>query len=232
MTENPSPPTTPVAPPVFDPPPVTETSVSLSPVTDIAAQPVTELSPEAYVPMSGPSAGSAVFAPAGSAALSAPPAFGGAELLAPAGRPSTVEVVTCPECGLIATVDLARRSATDFCRNCDFPLFWAKSTVILASEAATGASLRRLPGAAGQAGRPSVPCPTCGELNLSSAVVCIRCGGPMVLPEMAVPEPEPEPEPLLEPEPEPEPEHNWWPVILVIVSLLAILVLVLLALYA
>ena len=168
-----------------------------------------------------PSVGSA-------AAWSAPSAA--TELLAPV-RPSTVEVVTCPECGLIATVDLSKRSATDFCRNCDFPLFWAKSTVILASEAATGASSRRLPGTAGQAGRPSVPCPTCNELNMATAVVCIRCGGPMVLPEVVVlpPPPEPEPEPL--PEPEPEPEHNWWPVVLVIVSLLAILVLVLLALY-
>jgi len=195
-----------------------------SPLTDTADDPAPPF-PPAFDPLVEPVAA----LPVGSAAAwSTPSAV--TELLAPV-QPSTVEVVTCPECGLIATVDLSKRSATDFCRNCDFPLFWAKSTVILASEAATGASLRRLPGTAGQAGRPSVPCPTCNELNMATAVVCIRCGGPMVLPEVVVlpPEPEPEPEPL--PEPEPEPQHNWWPVVLVIVSLLAILVLVLLALY-
>ena len=96
---------------------------------------------------------------------------------------STVELVTCPECGLAASVDLAKRSSDDFCRSCDFPLFWAKSSVISAFDAEQGASLRRLPGTAGQAGRPGVDCPTCGELNQTLAVNCIRCGGPMVLPE-------------------------------------------------
>jgi len=69
---------------------------------------------------------------------------------------SATDVVTCPECGQLATVNMARRSADDFCRNCDFPLFWAKGTVITPEGQETRASLRRLPGTVGRAGTASL----------------------------------------------------------------------------
>ncbi len=146
-------------------------------------------------------------------------------------RPTAIELVTCPECGLAATVDLTRRNATDFCRNCDYPLFWARGTVIPPFGDETSASLRRLPGTAGRAQRPSVPCPTCGEPNLPNAEYCIRCSGPMVLVEAPAPEPIPEPAPKpepewVEPEDEPLPERNWWLIGILCFCVLAILIIV------
>ena len=51
-------------------------------------------------------------------------------------------------------------------------------------------TLRRLPGTGGRATVAAVPCPHCAEPNAVSAVLCARCGLPMVLPEAApIPEP-------------------------------------------
>ncbi len=113
------------------------------------------------------------------------------------------EWISCPECGESAMVDLAQRRSEDFCRKCDFPLFWARGAVVPLSGEETGASLRRLPGTVGRAATASVACPHCGEPNSPTAIICIRCSLPMVI---AQPEPEPEPEPVYVPEPEPEPE--------------------------
>ena len=99
------------------------------------------------------------------------------------------DLVTCPECGQMATVDMARRQAEDFCRNCDYPLFWASSTVIAPSGEETGASLRRLPGTVGRAATASLLCPHCGEPNSPAAEICIRCA--LSLHPVEIPEPEP-----------------------------------------
>ncbi len=111
------------------------------------------------------------------------------------------DLVTCPECGQMATVDMARRQAEDFCRNCDYPLFWANSTVIAPSGEDTGASLRRLPGTVGRAATAALLCPHCGEPNSPAAQICIRCA--LSLHPVEIPEPEPV---VVIPEPEPEPE--------------------------
>jgi hypothetical protein len=126
----------------------------------------------------------------------------------------TGEVITCPECGTIAEVQLNRRQAEDFCRTCDYPLFWVPSEVVLGdgSQSAEQA-LRRLPGTAGRAAAVARPCPHCAEPNVVSAVTCIRCGRPMVLPPPPPPvvvAPPPPPPPPAEPEPEPEPRSLWW----------------------
>jgi hypothetical protein len=121
------------------------------------------------------------------------------------------DLVTCPECGQMATVDMARRQAEDFCRNCDYPLFWANSTVIAPSGEDTGASLRRLPGTVGRAATAALLCPHCGEPNSPVAQICIRCA--LSLHPVEIPEPEPVvviPEPEPEPEPPPEPVFEWW----------------------
>jgi hypothetical protein len=121
------------------------------------------------------------------------------------------DLVTCPECGQMATVDMARRQAEDFCRNCDYPLFWANSTVIAPSGEDTGASLRRLPGTVGRAATAALLCPHCGEPNSPAAEICIRCA--LSLHPVEIPEPEPVvviPEPEPEPEPPPEPVFEWW----------------------
>ncbi len=149
--------------------------------------------------------------PVSSAALLRPdgPAVGGREL------------VTCPECGTAAEADPAQRRAEDFCARCDFPLFWARSTVVLPSGEQTGASLRRLPGTIGRAATASVPCPHCGEPNSPAAEICVRCSltmHPAPEPEPVVVQAPPPPPLLQEPEPEPEPRSLWWLWVVLIVA--------------
>lgn len=136
------------------------------------------------------------------------------------------EHVTCPDCGTAATVTLNRRDAVDFCAVCDFPLFWTPTAVIRGTDGGADDSLRRLPGTAGRLTVASTPCPTCAEENPISAVTCLRCGGPMVLPVIA-PEPIPEPEPVV-PAPAPVVERRpfpwWW----LAAGLLTLIVLILL----
>lgn len=137
------------------------------------------------------------------------------------------DLVTCPECGQMATVDMARRQAEDFCRNCDYPLFWANSTVIAPSGEDTGASLRRLPGTVGRAATASLLCPHCGEPNSPVAEICIRCA--LSLHPVEIPEPEPVlfvPEPEPEPEPPPEPTFEWWWVALIGICIVILVIMI------
>lgn len=150
------------------------------------------------------------------------------------GTAGATDVVTCPECGQLATVNMARRSADDFCRNCDFPLFWARGTVIAPEDQETGASLRRLPGTVGRAATASLICPHCAEPNSPTAEICVRCA--LSLHPVEIPEPEPEPEPIIvfepdpEPEPEPAPGFDWWWVVAGVMALIAVVLIVLLIL--
>ena len=38
-------------------------------------------------------------------------------------------VIPCPECGTPSPVHTDQRLATDFCPTCDYPLFWARTSV-------------------------------------------------------------------------------------------------------
>ena len=118
------------------------------------------------------------------------------------------ERTTCPECGTVAMVALTRRESDDFCRQCDYPLFWTPSKVQLDSGNTAGDSLRRLPGTSGRVLVASVPCPHCAEGNLLTAELCARCGGlmdpPAPAPVVAAPPPPPAPAP------EPKKSIPWW----------------------
>ena len=123
----------------------------------------------------------------------------------------TSDLVSCPSCGTAATVTLNRRESRDFCRVCDYPLFWTPGAVVRDSAPGTGESLRRLPGQAGRVTVASQPCPTCAEPNALSALICIRCSGPMKI-EVVVP-PEPvyiAPVPVFEPVIIEEKKVAWW----------------------
>jgi hypothetical protein len=117
--------------------------------------------------------------------------------------PLQTEQVTCPECGTVAMVTLTRREAADFCRNCDYPLFWTPSIIMLDRSGLSDDSLRRLPGTVGRVAVAHLTCPHCAEPNQLTAVDCIRCGRPLrpvhyeppPLPTYVAPPPEPEPEP-------------------------------------
>jgi hypothetical protein len=146
--------------------------------------------------------------------------------------PAAVELITCPECGSSAMVTLNRREAQDFCRNCDYPLFWTPNTVLRDPSANSAAdSLRRLPGTVGRATLASLACPHCSEPNALSAQVCVRCGL-----SMQVEAPPPPPEPVYVPPP-PEPVYvpppkervEWWVWLLIGLSVAALIVVGVLA---
>ena len=162
-------------------------------------------------------------------ALEAPEAAAAAvgTLLLPTHREDAV----CPSCGAAAAVDYTRRDADDFCRACDFPLFWSRDRVVaLSSGGPDEAGLRRLPGTAGRAALASLLCPSCAEPNPATGVTCLRCGADLH-PKAVVPivvAPEPEPELVVEPD---EPGRSWWPIIIAGALAVVALTVVLLVLY-
>src|SRR4051812_10367015 len=106
--------------------------------------------------------------------------------------------VACPSCGTVSRLDQMRREADEFCRVCDYPLFWARSTEFAEGAAAEGhgESLRRLPGTAGRQAPASINCPACTESNPITELFCIRCGAdlhpaPVIVIEPPAPPPPP-----------------------------------------
>lgn len=143
--------------------------------------------------------------------------------------PAASESVTCPECGTVAQVTLNRRDSVDFCRTCDFPLFWTPSKVLRDGSDTSDQSLRRLPGQAGRATIASLPCPFCYEPNALNAETCIRCGRSMH-PVEAPPPPQPlyiapPPAPVVE---APKQKVAWWVWALLAAGAAALIVLVVL----
>src|SRR5207248_2900615 len=130
---------------------------------------------------------------------------------AAAPPPPATDVLSCPECGTTALVTLNRRQAQDFCRHCDYPLFWTPSAVVLGGSGVGEESLRRLPGTTGRAMTASVACPHCAEPNPVTAAFCVRCGLSMQVRHEAPPPPPapvytpPPPEPVL-----PDKRVPWW----------------------
>lgn len=142
--------------------------------------------------------------------------------------PPANETVTCPECGTVSHVALNRRESLDFCRTCDFPLFWTPTKVIRGASGSLDESLRRLPGQAGRATVASLACPFCYEPNALSAQTCIRCHRPM----HPVEEPPP-PAPVYVPPPAPVVVETpskvaWWVWALLGLGAAALIVLVVL----
>lgn len=129
---------------------------------------------------------------------------------------SPATVLTCPECGTRTPVTLSRRDAQDFCPSCDYPMFWARPEQVAGAPEPYGDDARRrLPGASGATQLATVPCPSCGELNVPGAWLCIRCDSPMVVAPPPVPEAPPMPEPVVVPEPVRVPQTTrsfpyWW----------------------
>jgi hypothetical protein len=139
-----------------------------------------------------------------------------------------VEVLSCPECGAMQQVSVSRRDASDFCRSCDYPLFWTPARVQRdRDDAANDLSLRRLPGTVGRATIASLRCPHCFEPNAVTAQTCVRCGLPMVLvdqpppPMVYVPPPPPPPVEYL-----PEKGVGWWVWALIGLAVTATVVLI------
>lgn len=139
--------------------------------------------------------------------------------------------VTCPECGTVTRVRGDRRLASDFCPTCDYPLFWAHPTRTDEAPQESGDDARwRAPGASGSVVASTLACPVCSELNLPTAVTCVRCGSPMTPPPPPVPAPPPAPAPVvvIQPPPPPAPcghPDTWWVVVLTAATTAAVVLL-------
>jgi hypothetical protein len=146
----------------------------------------------------------------------------------------TANPVTCPTCGTVSYFEELKRDASAFCRVCDFPLFWVRSTRLAGDDGPNGdAGLRRLPGTAGRVAVATLDCPVCTEPNPVSGVVCIRCGSPLHPAPEPVPAPTPTPPPPVvyqpPPPPPPPPKRVIWPwVLLGVLAVIAAVILVVL----
>jgi hypothetical protein len=176
-----------------------------------------------------PVRGEDVLVPSPRGAVTAPTAVLAPAPAGPVVLPSSAsETITCPECGTVAQVALNRREAMDFCRTCDYPLFWTPSKVLRDPSDSTDESLRRLPGTVGRATIASVPCPFCAEPNALSAETCVRCLRPMHPVEAPPPPQVYVPPPVPEPEPVPESKVAWWVWALLALGAAAVITLVVL----
>jgi len=137
--------------------------------------------------------------------------------------------LTCPECGLVTNLPTIRKAADEFCQHCDFPLFWARASLKIATPTSTsGATLRRLPGAGGRVVVGTKVCPNCGELNGMAEAFCTRCAADLdpkpPEPAPAPPPPAPAPPP---PPPPPPPDRLWLWILLTVLAFVIVTVLVL-----
>lgn len=105
--------------------------------------------------------------------------------------------VTCPECGAVARVRAGARLASDFCPQCDYPLFWARPLAAPAPDEDLDDARWRAPGASGTALAATLACPACAELNTPVATHCVRCGASMTPPPPERPAPPPPPAPTV-----------------------------------
>jgi hypothetical protein len=137
----------------------------------------------------------------------------------------------CPGCGTVVSLVAIEATADEFCRVCDYPLFWAEQAQVRAAaaesdNAALAAARLRRPGAAGRQIPVGAACPSCGEINAADAAFCHRCGSsmhpePVVVVEEIV---------VVEPPPPPPPPVPWWrrhlvPLVAVLVTVLGLAVL-------
>jgi hypothetical protein len=144
--------------------------------------------------------------------------------------------VTCPNCQTVSWFEELNRDAGAFCRKCDYPLFWVRSTRLAGPGAAGDAGLRRLPGTVGLEGIPTVDCPECSEPNPESRVICVRCGAdlhppPPTEPVYRPPPSPPPPAPVVyqPPPPPPPPKRLIWPwVLLGVLFVIGVVLLVVL----
>jgi len=143
----------------------------------------------------------------------------------------TSTVIDCPSCGTVSHFEELSRDAGAFCRACDFPLFWARTTRLASLDTDQHAGLRRLPGTAGRVAVALIDCPECEEPNPVTNRICIRCGADLrPAPPLPAPAPAPAPRrPPAPPPPPPPPQRVWWPwALLITLAVIAIVVLIIL----
>ena len=138
------------------------------------------------------------------------------------------EQLLCPGCGTPSHFEEIRRAADEFCRSCDYPLFWARSAAVARSRDGRDddPDVRRLPGVAGYAVVATRPCWSCREANRLTATICVNCGADL---DGAPPAPPPVAAPVapLLVEPPPPAKAAIWPWIVLIVLFVTGLVLLL-----
>ena len=98
--------------------------------------------------------------------------------------PDTSDIIyfECPRClELVRLERPIRYSADEFCKDCDYPLFWTEQATELmarpvAAPAATVQVVEQPPGVE----KTEVACPRCEHPNAASAGYCASCGAAMV----------------------------------------------------
>lgn len=139
--------------------------------------------------------------------------------------------ITCPGCGTVTEVDDVRRHASEFCRTCDYPLFWAREAQLAVGDArvSEGEGLRRLPGTAGRIAVAHLTCWSCTEPNLSSATHCVRCevdlSGPPPVEAPFVPLPPPPPPAPIEDQVPNDADAVNWPWLVAIAFVIGLIIL-------
>lgn len=92
--------------------------------------------------------------------------------------------IVCPDCSTETFID-DRSGPLDgtpeeFCRICDYPLFWVSHLALTAAgpgvvDPPQPSPLRRYPGTEGIESTTAVTCPVCRELNSPERRLCWRC---------------------------------------------------------
>jgi hypothetical protein len=113
--------------------------------------------------------------------------------------------VPCENCGTVSHFDEWRYDAGEFCRQCDFPLFWSKDRDADGPRPSTAdVGHRRRPGTEGRAGLARIVCNNCSEpnrVNDDPKAICVRCGALLHQPPPSPPPPPPPPPPPAPPPP-------------------------------
>lgn len=136
----------------------------------------------------------------------------------------------CPSCGTVSWFEEIRRGADEFCRECDYPLFWARGNEPTRSAYSDeDPEVRRLPGTA-RVAVVTQECWSCRKPNPQTATVCVHCGSDLSGP----PAPAPAPPPVTvvveaPPPPPPPPAPSIWPwVVLAVLFVLGLVLLLVL----
>ena len=147
------------------------------------------------------------------------------------GGPVTIDI-TCPTCGTLSYFDELTRDAHSFCRVCDYPLFWVRSTKFSAvrERRRHRAAAAARHGRAGGGGHDRLPRLHGAQPRGPAHLHPVRGGPPSPTATRPRPPPPPPPTPVYVRPPEaPAPTRRWWPwVALAALAVAGIIVLVVL----
>lgn len=94
---------------------------------------------------------------------------------------SSQTFVECPNCGERQEDLKDRRSANNFCSECDYPIFFDTQNESGVDATTDWAARNRSPGVEGRSKQNWRDCPVCGEKNERELLHCVRCGAVLLV---------------------------------------------------